>query len=399
MMRQFIFLIILLCSVVGCQMTQDSKLTSSWEKLKNAKSISCKDWPGSQEELEITEIYPVDMVKSANFIVSGRSRDGSYFNYVLPLRGKKVDHSKKVPLKWGFGSEFLGSVAVKGDIGILIEAAQKSGKKRLEIRDLETNVIRYASTERNPNFRSQMMIPDNNGFWLAYKLEKSEESMDDQPFQFVRFEWTDKQELRLVGSPKFSPVGDIKLLSLPDEKVLGIMLDTGTSDKQKPANFRYFILEKGQPKPNMKTLSVDISERVESWSVARNAAGIVLAYVTGDTLLWENASLQIVRLDDRAAVVHRQGFEINHEHVGDPLLVPAGAGIYLFVSKWLDAESTVAVYRITTSDIEDQGIYGVFQEGTFLQNAFYAAESNSVLLMTQAPAGYTRSHSYCIYNL
>jgi len=242
-------------------------------------------------------------------------------------------------------------------------------------------------------------MPDSTGFWLGYKAEKADESLDDQPLQFARFEWAEKDELKVVSSPRFAPIGDIAVISLPNERVLGVLLDIGTSDKQKPASFQYFILEKGQNQPQMRPLNVEISERVESWRMDRNEAGIVLAYVTGDTLLWENASLQVVRLDDRASIIHQQGFEITNEHVGDPLLVAAGGGIYLFVSKWLDSESSVAVYRVTTSDIEDLGMYGIFPEGTYLQNVFYAPASKAVFLITQAPSGYTRRYSYCIYNL
>jgi hypothetical protein len=336
----------------------------------------------------------VDHLKSSGFLVSGRSRNGSLFHYAVDVDGDEIDEESRTPITWGFGTEIIATFPVQGKTAVLLETTGPSGKKRLEIRDINTNVIRFKSKERQASFRSRKAIADENGFWLAYLTDTGDQSMEDQPFQFVRFEWGEKGSLNIKNAATKRAVGEIEMVRLPNQKALVVWLDAGTSDAQKDPKFRYFILDAAE-KAKTYTLDVTISERIESWNLNRNEAGIVLAYITGDTLLWENASLQVVRLGNGGDIIEKNEFAITNEHVGDPLLVPGVSGIYLVLSKWLDRESTVNVYKITSSDLVNMGYYGIFKEGTYLQQAFFSPYSRNLFLVTQSPSGYTRKYTLC----
>ncbi len=388
-------LILLGITLTGCQMLGTGQLKSEWSQLKEARSVSCEDWPRAADDLRINSIYPIHTVEMNGFIYHVTSRSGAPMHYYVPGEGADIDLAKRVALNWGSGARFLSFLTLNGVEAVLIVRPASQGKKILEIRDMKKNIVLYRSKEQNPDFYPEQVNVDSNGFWLSYKLIRQEQADEDLENHFVYYQWRDPSQLILAETVDVKPVGSVRLLQLEPGSSFVVWFDEGVSTAKKEPTFKYLTLEPVVKKPQVFDAEAEISRRVESWSADSYASSIYLTYVTGDTLLWQNASLQMIKFTRRSEVEQRLKVAIQNEHVGDPFLIPAKTGMFLAVSKWLDHESSVGLYRVGFDSLEDRGLHGIYPERSYLKDIFYSPQDGQITLLRSQPKGFSSQYQLC----
>ena len=379
----------------SCQMVGTGNLKSEWSKLGDARSVGCRDWPQAEGDLKINRIHPVQTINESGFLYHVTSRTGAPMHYYVQQDGNDIDIDQRLTLNWGSGARFLGFFNINGVDAVLIVRPVAGGHQVLEVRDMHKNIVLYKSKEQSKDFYPEQVNIDSKGFWLVYKSMVEDQSADDLENHFVYFTWREGGQLVQTETVDVKPIGQIRLLQLEPGSSFVVWFDEGVSGAKKEPRFKYLTLEAGVRKPQIFDADAEISQRVESWSAASYASSIYLAYVTGDTLLWQNASLQVIKFTRRAEIEQRLRSAIKNEHVGDPILVAGKTGMFLGVSKWLDHESSFGLYKVGFDSLEDRGLFGVYPERSYLKEVFYAPKEESLFMLRAQPKGFSSQFQLC----
>ncbi|SME89601.1 hypothetical protein [Pseudobacteriovorax antillogorgiicola] len=395
-------LILISLLTTSCQMVNRAGLKSEWVVLQEAKSVDCEDWPQKRSEIEILNLALAQVKEQKGFVVTARDRSGRRSHSFKPFSGGDVaTESGVIDLNWGGRGRYLGTVRAGGRRLFAIELSSSQGMKHIELRDPEKNVVIHKSQSLGINFYGQEVYPSAKGFWLVSKELKEDSSRDDSPSYIFEFLIDEKKEmmsyqrlssLKIEGDVKSAPVGDGELFLMWKKDRIG------GNGKSFP-KFRFAVLGSSKAKPSVYELGEEVKDRVESWTMAKHREGVLLVYVVGDTLIWENASMEIRFLDQKGDQLWAKSFVIENEHIGDPVLLPTTTFSYLLTPKWLDGESTLTVQKISATDINDLGNHGVYQEGTYLVMGVMGDADDEPFVIKQYPSGFTKKFSICEIDL
>ncbi len=395
-MKTYKTLLIMNIFLQSCQSFK-SDLKSNWKVLQEADSTSCEKWPRRSQDLEIYKMTPV-IIDRPGFIVQSKTRSGLLEAYFAPFAGDNINLKKHFNLRWGVHSRFLGHFKYEGKDHIVLEVEDKKGVKSIEVRDPKSNVVKYSSSTNLRKFYGTGIFSSPHGFWITYKIHEPSLSLDEVDNFVMEAQLGEKSTMKLVKQSKFHPKGEIKAVEMMDRKLMVFVFEPD-KNKNGAGRIMYTILDGSNNKPLIYTVGKEVLERVESWAISRHRDGALLVFISGDTLIWENAKLEIYNMDSLGDVLWTKSFPIEHEHVGDPLLVGSTLESYLILPKWLDSESTLEVQKITASEVKPLGYHGIFKEGTYTSGTYLDLEKNSLFVINQFPDGFIKSQAICEIDL
>ena len=386
-----------LFSLVFCSCISSRPVTkSNWSVLEKSKLTDCEVIPKKKGDFAILDIQPFqgNFKISEGLLFNAQQRKGLKYNYLSPVDGTDLNLDKSHDFIWGSGANYLGSIDIEGKTHIVVEALDKANFKRVEIRSINDNIVRFASKRLPYSFRGMKVFPSKQGLWITFKHAKSQTSMDDLPTEIVEASYAKDEKLSLNLAEALKIPGEVRITGFGVGK-LATFFAQQLPGKVGRVKLSYTIFDSLKSKPDVLEYGDDSIDRLESWNVSAHRDGVVLVFVSGDTLIWENAKLDVVSFDQAGDVSWTESFPIEGEHVGEPHLVQQGAATYLVQPKWLDSESSLHVSEIGRSKVKDLGYHGVFNEGTFLYKVFGQKNDKSLFMISRYPDGFGKAHSLC----
>jgi len=385
---RFILLFLQVSFILSCSHMSQKPLKSTWSRLGEARPVSCNSWPIKEKHLDLSEIA---IAGEWNFLLSGRTRDGITYQERMSLKAFKPDLDSQRALNWGFGSEYLGTWTEGDKRMVLLASFRDEAFHTLQVRDLDSNALYYESEKLEKNMVPLEFFKEKNGFWLGFKIVEAEASLDEKPLHFARFQFKSPRKIVLTQKLASSIRGEYKFVNSRTQNLLGVYYKRGS---EKGEFNRIALNSKGTGLIERK-LDIKVQERVESWDVSESPFVVSLSVVEGDSLLWEKSRLNIALLDESFSLLRSQVFEISNEHVGEPRLLSTQSNTYLFLPKWLDYESSLEVYKISSVSVESLGLYGLFEEGTYFDQVLYNGAEEEFVILNQSPSSRLRGFSYC----
>ena len=387
-----IFLILLGTISSSCRHTNQTVIKSSWPPLKSVQSVSCKDWPLRRSELEVKSIQAGNNNSSDGFVVKVKTRSGQLEHQFREIDGTSVESDEVFKLNWGLQAEYIGEYKKDNRSYFVIQRNSSRGPA-IEIRNPIDNVIAHKTKALPRNFQAESILSSEKGLWLTYKVIKSEESIDDTTTQLMELEVSDRELVKGVEYKglQFSP--ETKVVALDKSNLFVMWRDSSLGGGRD--RFLYQFVKSPNVKSPVFTMSSDFKEKVESWTVSLHRDGILAVFVSGDTLLWENANLEYKFFDNVGEQVWSKSESIENEHVGDPMLVSYDTHSYLLMPKWLDGESTLSVTKVGNGETQELGNFGVFKEGTFISAVMRMEESPRPHIIIRTPVSFVKKHEIC----
>lgn len=184
----------------------------------------------------------------------------------------------------------------------------------------------------------------------------------------------------------WKPAKDFNALSInsSSHRQQGLCLASGLSRFQEGSKslFKVSAINEDGTHIGPSTITVPISNNVESWSATILGDQILLAYRRRFSAWGVNAQSCQLELGDLGAVVNWvKTRTLLNEHVSEPIWITQGEVAQLVVPKWVDGESTLATYRVGRFDIESSAVSGLFPKGMRVLNGFSPASSNTPLVL------------------
>ncbi len=378
--------------------TGSGKLKSDWDALQDAKKLSCAEIPIRKEDLRIDRVHVVPEL-GPSLILEVTTRRGVKSMYHLPFKSvSSMDEESLVPLPVSQDSILLGA-GIWQQKAIFALKGTDRGKSVIQVRDLQSNAVlqQFPADSKIAWDLSDWQIGEGKLRSLV-REGKEDESLDDQPYLQFEVQLDGKVGAKPRGEPAPEVIGQAQLFTDAQNNAQIVWLDRGTSDKVKEPSFIITRWRNGK-----EQRSLDRGERapIESWVFQEGNTTNLLSFVKGDTLLWTNASIEILRLSktEPFAKQIQLSVPISKVHVARPLLSADPKADYLLLPQWLDHELTVAAYRVEASEVIPLGYRGVFKEGTSFHAAFYHDPSRENLLILKAPANFTSRYSICRLSL
>lgn len=377
--------------ITGCATFGKPSVKSDWEALSESKSLDCREVPLLPEDLKIDRVHIVEST-GPSLVLEVTNRKGVRNFYHLPYRKKSnLETSSLVRLPVTQDAKFLGA-GISGGKAVLVIHATSKEKPVIQVRDLSNNVLLNEFPTKLKAFEVSDWKVDGDKLFSLIREDKDDEAMDDQPFQ----------ELII-------PLGSPKGLSLSPSKAIGVgaetfkevqgrrytfTLDRGLSAAKKEPRFKISAWSSG---PKVSAVELEEKGPIESWRVLENPRGLNLAFVKGDSLLWENTSLEAVQLSTAEPFTKQSSasLPLSRVHVAQPLLASSAKGTFIFLPQWLDHEITVGAYELLNSEIKSLGYLGVFKEGTTFEEAFYHEPSESFYLVARLNTSPAAKYQLC----
>lgn len=385
-------IMILQCILLSsCQLLNQKEFKSEWQTLKEAKDVDCQKWPQRKTDLEILGISSAEISNDPGFVVVSRNRTGRESIRYRRFEGGLEDES--IDLNWGGSAKYVGSYSIKGLKYFVIERTIGRNKV-VELRNPKTNVVEYSTKKISLRTHILKSLPSKNGLWVVYKNYSNDISRDESPVKILELTPNEKAglDINYIKNVKLSP--DAKVV-VNDDRHLFVMWKLKKKKRDDAPKFSYTILEDAKKKPTVYSLGNQMKYQVESWNLSTHRDGTLAVFVSGDTLIWENASMELKYFDFKGDQSWSKSVKIENEHIGDPLLVSLASFTYLVLPKWLDGESTLAVTKIRDNELEDMGNFGVFKEGTFIVSALQPKGESRPYVIKQYPVGFIKKYSIC----
>ena len=359
-----ILMLLLLVNGVSC--TLNNKVESEWATLQSASSAECKPWNQNDDVLSVEGIQVLGG-KPTGFLTSVVLRNGqSAFDYGDFKRSLSVSPM----VRRDFGSNVN---ALNGFSDSKSVYAVSSVGSKVEIRSMEDHVVRYTATGLPENIQSINAHPVKGGLWLSFRAGDNETALEELGYQFAYLPLdSGKSQLKVQYFPE-TPINTFQatiISNLDDPTVLAIW-------KPKDKNGRKFHIAQLDPskKAAFESKSIDVSaeHEVESWTAGHVPGGILLTYVDGDSLIGQ-ANLKVLKLKWQDQYITSEWLKsksLLNEHVSDPIWVKGNGKSFVLIPKWVDNESTIALYTIGDQGFENAEAVGVFPRGLRVMDAFW----------------------------
>jgi hypothetical protein len=397
-LSKFMFGLIYFCNSCASTNLSSDFSYQGWSILEEARSLDCEFWEKTRNELEIKELTPMFYGEKFSYFVKSRDRKGKFLRYIaLSDDGLEVD--ERMALSWGADDRFIHDFLLDGQSVIVMQRKKNQGDTNIEIRDVKRNIIVASSKPMPSNFEAVASIYDGKWLWVAYRLDSEDIAEVDQNILVAKF-IISKNKLDEVQKLNLNISGDLSLVrSKSSKQAFLIVNDTNTNQDQSGRKFIFINLTKNTgKKPQVKTL-VKASDKVESWSAVVNGDSLYLAFVSGDTLLWNNAKLNMISYSFQGIKQQETSLEIERIHVGDIRLISHTSGPIVMMPQWLEGESTVGFYSLNADRLKSMGVYGVFNQGTEFLGAFSYDNDPMVFLLNRSNESFSKKYSVCSVEL
>ena len=367
---------------------------SKWAPLGQAQSVDCELVKLQPGDLELTDLHEFtdEKTKVKSVLTKTRKRNGLTGYSLRKLSGNEVSSDQPQTLSWGRKARYIGQIYIENTTYVVVESIDKDNFKRLEIRDLQSNVVKYSSSRLPYSFYTKALYPSKKGVWILFKSRVSRVSDDDLPVKIIDGTLSDKGEIAFNQKSYLAMKGESKFFGFGHGRLAVFSLKKSKNTKK--MGFSYNIIDQIGSESTEYAVGEEPIDRVESWAISKHRDGLVLAFLSGDTLIWDNAKLNILVFDQQGDVLWRKEFSIEGEHVGEPVLVSGATKTRLLLPKWLDSESTIHLLEVGRAEVVDKGYHGVFREGTFLYKGFLG-DGDDLNLVFRFPKGFSKGHKIC----
>jgi hypothetical protein len=393
-LSKFMYGLIYFCH--SCASTNPSSDFSyqGWSLLEEARSLDCEFWEKTSNELEIKELTPMTYGDKFSYFVKSRDRKGKFLRYIAYSDdGLEVDN--RLSLSWGADDRYLQDFMLAGQSVIVMQRKKNQGETSIEIRDSKKNIVIASSKPMPANFEAVAAAYDDKWLWVAYRLDSEDIASVDQDIFIAKFTISN-ESLEKIQTLKLNLSGEIVMLrSEALKQAFAIIRDAHTERDQSGRRFSFINLTESKGnKPQMKTL-VKASDKVESWGAVFHGESLYLAFVSGDTLLWNNAKLNMTSYNYQGIKHQETSLDIDRIHVGDVRLISHVRGPIAVMPQWLEGESTVGFYSLVDGSLKSMGVYGVFIQGTEFFGAFSYMNDRNVILLNRSNESFAKKYSVC----
>lgn len=352
----------------SCVNTNLKNSPEVWEPIRKAQSLSCYPWPKGPEVLKIERIYPFGRQK-IGLIALAMARNTKKLQYFTGFRpNSEVKTDDLIPLNWGQWHHFLGGGERAGELYVVLTNSKSNHRRRIEVRKLDNTITHTFYLKGIAG--GEVYSFSNRGFWLVYKdIRENETSIEDLPYRIIYFEFPSKGS-NLIARPFNGIEMPYRPTLLPLSKGNAIVLWPTSSSKAASRLDSFMLRQLNRNGSHMKTstLGISLSNQIESWSASSRSDGYYLAIVSGDSLIG-NAQLKVARFaftDGASEIKWLKTKSLLNENVADPYWSSGTSQSSLILPKWLDRESTLAKFRVTSDDVIAIGTNGIFAEAAAL---------------------------------
>ena len=377
--------------ITGCASFSKPDVRSDWGALQDAKDLDCRDLPLLPEDLKIERVRVLDSTGPSLFL-EVTSRKGVGMFYHLAFRKKSdltITNLVKLPITQD--SRFLGAGIADGKAVFVVHALVK-GKPFIQVRDMTNNVLLAEMATKLQVFELGDWAIEGDKLVALVREDKDDEATDDQAYQELTVPLTQAKGLGLVKSRVIG--NGARTFADANGKRWTVTLDRGLSSSKRDPRFK---LSPWNAALKSSPLELDEKGPIESWRVLETTRGLTMAYIKGDSLLWENTSLEAVNLSLNEPFAKQSGgsYPLSRVHVAQPLIAANTIDTLVLLPQWLDHEITVGVYRFNGTEIAPAGFAGVFKEGTAFEDAFYHSPSESFYLLSRYYSSSIAKYSLC----
>lgn len=377
--------------ISGCATWSKPDVKSDWGALSQASSLDCRDLPLLPEDLRIDKVRVLES-SGPSLLLEVTSRKGVKNFYHLAFR-KIGDLSPQnlVRLPVGLDATFLGA-GISGKKAVFVVHTLVKDKPYFQVRDLATNALISQIPTKLKAFDLGAWTLTGDKLYALIREDKSDEATDDQPYQQIEVPIHSDKGAQLAVS---HVVGNqVATFSDAQKKRWILSIDRGLSSSKKDPRFKITPWMAGK-----KEAVVEVDEKgpIESWNFLESDKGLSLAYIKGDSLLWENTSLEVTGLatGDPFGKQSQASIHLSRVHVAQPLLAGNAKETLVFLPQWLDHEISVAGYRYKGAELASIGYLGVFKEGSAFEQAFYHEPSEKFYLLSRFNSTAVARYSLC----
>lgn len=363
-------ILVLLMLTTGCT-TGNTAHKSDWVTLDSAESIDCSAWPLREKDLGINEIsfYPA----SNSFLIQGTSRNTSSFSYQIPFDDDyRVDLDTVPSFQIGRAAVVAGLSKI-GNLDQVVVFEEKQGKTHVQFRSSTSNVIEASFIIPETELVPTGVYVGSAGVWISYKNEE----------QLIRFLFVDPRQGKLVkatlSAAKFKELPKIVLL---DKNSSLVLLSIADKAKRK---LQLSLINTDGLVSGPTELAIKATNQIESFAIQAINDDLYLAFIDGDSLVGESV-LKLVKIGltgDTATIRWTKVEPLRNVHVNEPVFVSSGKSLELLVLKWVDEESTIARYMVTSDSLGKARHVGIFQRGSRIMETI-ASESEDIFTITRS---------------
>lgn len=346
------------------------------KKIHDRENYSgCYYLPLKNEDLGYQSVHAFgNPVKGLVFTGKKRSMVNTY--YYTPLNNGQIERKSLNSLNWSENSVIYGGGIIRDKLVSALYSPSKVGKSKIELRDLNSNVVLAFSRPESTSRRlGNVAFDNNNGFWIIEQKDVDDEySHYDKPFNlsYIKFISNDSlkripiRNLSIYGSPKIIP-GSL------GKNALVIWMEEKKRNSGNKYLFKYLEVYSNGTKSPIRQLSYIPIDGVESFKLIKTRNSIFLATVEGDSLLGE-AKVKISKILWNSSYLNiswTKEIDLEGDHVSDPIFTANGNAVYLFLPKWVDEMVSISRYDVGEENILQKGTFGRYSEGTAVSSIFY----------------------------
>ncbi len=381
--------------ISGCATWGRPDVKSEWSALEKASTLDCRDLPVMPEDLRIDKVRVLEST-GPSLILEATSRKGVRNYYHLAFRklgDLRPDRLVRLPV--GQDSTFMGA-GISGKKTVFVIHTLVKDKPFFQVRDLTNNALIAQFATKLQAFELGGWQLTDDKLYALVREDKTDEATDDQPYQQVEIPIHSEKGAQTVLSRVLG--NQTTTFSDAQKKRWIFALDRGLSTSKKDPRFKVTPWLAGN-----KEASIELDEKgpIESWNFLESDRGLSLAYIKGDSLLWENTSLEVVGMtsNDPFGKNSQASVPLTRVHVAQPLLAGNVKETLVFLPQWLDHEISIAAFRFNGAELAPIGYQGVFKEGSAFESAFYHEPSHKYYFLSRFNSSSVARFSLCEVDL
>jgi len=369
----------------GCQSFGKRKVVSEWKVLENADNLTCSDWPQSPKDLNIQKIQ-ILKGDQVGFVSEVLQRNGSKQYYFSEYEGGvKIEPNDLEDRSFGSSSLLAGGGYFDNQLQAVVVVNGEKNKSRLEIRSMKDNVIRFSTADNLKNVQTASSYNTRSGLWMLYKTpqdDTSETELTNSVYYVPIDSKSQKSSFESFKNSSFPPQAQM-LLPNKGQDAFVVWPSDEKDKKVFTLSMQQLQSKNSQVTPTRK-VDLPLRFELESWAAAATAEGIYVAYVDGNSLVGQAVlSVAMIRWNDGAPLLNwSKESMLTNEHVSIPIWSTAkNDQLYVMLPKWVDEESTIATYKVSSQGIEEKKVKGIFEKGIRIMDTFYDNSNDKLVAM------------------
>lgn len=347
------------------------------------------DWPLGEKDLAVEDVVPL-ATQPFGYQALVRQRSGGR-KYLYGNYEKKggVDKSSFNGRDFGQNSLALGVAVIGKDVFVPVLRASGASNSFLELRNLTTNVVFFKSQPIGAMPTQGRVVQVKNGIWLDLSVSDTS--------QIILFltKKNGKYSLERIDRNQ----GNTNPLVVTGEasKSYSVFPPASPNPTDGKVTFRLAINDPAEKKSDIQSLSMNLSENLESWSAAGGDRVAWIAYVDGDSLIGKG-TLRISSLradnDSFEEKVNKE-IPLKTSHLSEPYLLGLRDRALVMMVRWLDKDSVLSLYQVSGNQVKHVGDFGTLEAGSRIAGAFYDAESGELNLAVRAKHEHFWDYKVC----